>query len=64
MSLRFLEVEEHLPNLSDEELDKLAGAIVAEFVIRGSDTDSAFDRVVAAARGGREGSQAFDRIEP
>ncbi len=55
---------DHLGDMTEFELGALAGSLVAEFVNRGYDTKSALDKVVAAARGGAEGSRLFDQMEP
>lgn len=52
-----------LPHLTETELRALVGAIVAELVNRGNDTQTALDAVIKAARGGAEGSRAFDRMD-
>jgi hypothetical protein len=52
-----------LPLLSEFELGGLVGAIIAEYVNRGNDHDTALDNVVKAAEGGVEGSQIFDRMQ-
>jgi len=63
LSDAYQEVDRKMSNLSEFELDALAGSLVAEHVNRGSDTDSALKRVVTAARGGAIGSKMFDREE-
>lgn len=55
--------EERLANLRDDELCGLAGALVAEFVNRGNDTDTALEQVIDAAKAGAVGSQIFDAME-
>lgn len=57
-------VEGQLPTLTDYELAALAGSLVAEFVNRGNDTDTALGIVKGAADGGAIGSREFDTREP
>lgn len=54
--------EEHLPNLTEFELNMLAGALVAEWVNRGNDHDTALANVVEAATAGQAGSRVFDAM--
>lgn len=58
----YQQVEEKLPTLTEFDLTGLAGALVAEFVNRGHDTDTALARVVEAANSGAIGSRAFDMM--
>lgn len=52
-----------LTKMSDEELCAFVGAVVAEFVIRGNDHETALETVQDAAHGGYTGSKAFDQME-
>lgn len=54
--------EEHLPNLTEFELNMLAGALVAEWVNRGNDHDTALENVIEAATAGQAGSRIFDAM--
>lgn len=58
----YQKVEERLPSLSEFDLTGLAGALVAEFVNRGHDTDTALARVMEAAESGAVGSRIFDQM--
>lgn len=63
LGTKFHDVDQSLPDLKDVELRALVGAVVAEFVNRGNDTETALNWVLEAARGGAEGSQDFDRSD-
>lgn len=58
----YKKVEGKLPELTDFDLGGLAGALVAELVNRGNDTETALQSIVEAARAGAEGSRIFDQM--
>lgn len=61
-SPQYKEAEKLIPQMTDFDLSGLAGALVAELVNRGNDTDSALEAIVLAAQGGADGSRAFDQM--
>lgn len=63
-SEEYKQAEEHLPNLTDFDLGGLAGALVAEYVNRGNDTETALAKVIESAKAGAEGSRIFDQMMP
>lgn len=61
-SEEYKKVEASIPELTDFDIGGIAGALVAELVNRGNDTDTALQTIIDAARGGAEGSRAFDQM--
>jgi hypothetical protein len=55
-------VEASVSDLTEVELYGLAGALVAELVNRGFDTETALQNIVTAVEGGAIGSRVFDQM--
>lgn len=64
LSEAYEDVETRLGRLTPFELAGVVGAVVAEFVNRGNDTDTALRLTVEAAEAGAHGSRAFDQMVP
>lgn len=62
LSEAYEDVETRLERLTPFELAGVVGAVVAEFVNRGNDTETALQLVLDAARSGADGSRVFDMM--
>lgn len=58
----YINAEATLSRMTDYDLCGMVGAIVAEFVNRGNDHETAIENVAVAASAGEQASRAFDMM--